>query len=79
MFSEEVESVLKEVCLEIAKRYEIIFIEIGVEKDHVHFLQEHLGKFLCQGVRGLRKSGKPLVRDIASKVIVLRRPAPCRA
>jgi putative transposase len=29
---------LKEVCLEIAKRYEIEFIEIGTDKDHVHFL-----------------------------------------
>jgi len=29
---------LKEVCLEISKRYEIEFIEIGTDKDHVHFL-----------------------------------------
>jgi len=38
VFSEEVDLVLKEICLEIAKRYEIVFLEIGVEKDHVHFL-----------------------------------------
>ena len=38
VFTEEVDSVLKDVCLEIARRYEIVFIEIGVEKDHVHFL-----------------------------------------
>ena len=29
---------LRTVCLEIAKRYEIIFVEIGTDKDHVHFL-----------------------------------------
>jgi REP element-mobilizing transposase RayT len=29
---------LKEICLEISKRYEISFIEIGTDKDHVHFL-----------------------------------------
>ena len=29
---------LKEICLEIAKRYEIHFLEIGTDKDHVHFL-----------------------------------------
>jgi REP element-mobilizing transposase RayT len=29
---------LKEVCIEIGKRHEIHFLEIGVEKDHVHFL-----------------------------------------
>ncbi len=38
VFTEEVDSILKEVCLEIAKRYEIVFIEIRVEKEHVHFL-----------------------------------------
>lgn len=38
VFGEEVDEELRKVCLEIAKRYEIIFIEIGVEKEHVHFL-----------------------------------------
>jgi len=38
VFSEAVDKSLKEVCLEISKRYEIEFIEIGTDKDHVHFL-----------------------------------------
>jgi putative transposase len=38
VFDEGVDGVLREVCLEIEKRYEIKFIEIGVDKDHVHFL-----------------------------------------
>ncbi len=38
IFSEEVESTLKEVCIGISERYEIRFIEIGTDKDHVHFL-----------------------------------------
>ena len=38
VFSEAVDKSLKEVCLEISKRYEIDFIEIGTDKDHVHFL-----------------------------------------
>lgn len=29
---------LRDVCLEIAKRHEIVFLEIGVDRDHVHFL-----------------------------------------
>ena len=29
---------LKDICIEISKRYEINFIEIGTDKDHVHFL-----------------------------------------
>ena len=38
VFSEAVDKSLKEVCLEISKRYEIEFIEIGTDNDHVHFL-----------------------------------------
>ena len=34
----EVDEVLKDVCLEIAKRYEITFLEIGTDREHVHFL-----------------------------------------
>jgi len=37
IFSEEADRHLKEVCLEIEKRYEIYFLEIGTDKDHVHF------------------------------------------
>lgn len=36
--SEEVEEVIKETCIEISERYELIFLEIGADKDHVHFL-----------------------------------------
>jgi putative transposase len=38
VFTPEVEKTLKEVCLEISKRYEIHFVEIGSDVDHVHFL-----------------------------------------
>lgn len=34
----EVSATLKEVCIEISKRYEIYFLEIGCDEDHVHFL-----------------------------------------
>ena len=34
----DIEKWLKEVCIEIEKRYEINFLEIGVDRDHVHFL-----------------------------------------
>lgn len=33
----EVDAILREVCLEIARRSEIAFIEIGTDYDHVHF------------------------------------------
>jgi REP element-mobilizing transposase RayT len=38
VFSAKVEAALREVCLEIEKRYEMKFLEIGADKDHVHFL-----------------------------------------
>lgn len=38
VFSEEVDHVLKAICLEIAQRYELTFLEIGTDRDHVHFL-----------------------------------------
>lgn len=38
VFPSEVDGVLKDVCLEIAKRSEIVFLEIGTDHDHVHFL-----------------------------------------
>lgn len=38
IFTQEVDEQLKEICLEISRRYEIEFIEIGTDLDHVHFL-----------------------------------------
>jgi putative transposase len=32
VFDQEVDQLLKEVCLEIEKRYEVKFLEIGVDK-----------------------------------------------
>ena len=38
VFDEQVDIIVKDVCLEIARCYEIVFLEIGTDKDHVHFL-----------------------------------------
>ncbi len=38
VINEEVDPLLKDICIEIAKRYEIRFLEIGTEGDHAHFL-----------------------------------------
>lgn len=45
IFDGEVDAVLKDVCLEIAKRYEIAFLEIGTDKDHVHFLVQSVPSY----------------------------------
>ena len=42
VFSEAIDESLKDICLEISKRYEIHFLEIGVDKDHVHFLLQSI-------------------------------------
>lgn len=33
-----VDEVLRLACLEIEKRWEIVFLEIGLDRDHAHFL-----------------------------------------
>ena len=38
VFTKKVELSLKNICFEIEKRYEIHFVEIGADEDHVHFL-----------------------------------------
>ena len=38
IFSEGVSTTLKQTCLELGARYEINFLEIGTDADHVHFL-----------------------------------------
>jgi len=38
VIGEEVDRKLREVCLGIEARYEITFLEIGTEQDHIHFL-----------------------------------------
>jgi putative transposase len=38
VMGEKVDLILKETCMEIEKRYEIRFLEIGLDRDHAHFL-----------------------------------------
>ena len=38
VFDAAVDEALREICLGIALRFEIIFLEIGTDADHVHFL-----------------------------------------
>lgn len=38
VITDEVDAVLKGVCFDISNRYEVAFLEIGTDRDHVHFL-----------------------------------------
>ena len=56
VLDEQVDAVLREVCLEIEKRYEIKFLEIGVDKDHVHFLVQSVPTYSVTKIVTMLKS-----------------------
>lgn len=45
VIDKKVDEIIKETCLEISKRYEIKFIEIGTDRDHVHFLIQSIPRY----------------------------------
>ena len=56
VFSTEVEIKLKEICGEIQKRYEIEFLEIGSDDDHVHFLVQSVPMYSPKQIVQIIKS-----------------------
>lgn len=42
VFDRAVEEKLREICLEIQKRFSIYFVEVGTDRDHVHFLLQSI-------------------------------------
>src|ERR671928_786902 len=56
IFSPDVDQKLKEVCVEISKRYEITFLEIGTDKDHVHFLVQSIPMYSPKKIVQIIKS-----------------------
>ena len=45
VFSSSVEKTLKTTCKGISERYEIVFVEIGSDEDHVHFLVQSVPNY----------------------------------
>ena len=56
VFDGQVDGVLKEVCLDIEKRYQLKFLEIGTDKDHVHFLVQSVPTYSVTKVVTMIKS-----------------------
>jgi REP element-mobilizing transposase RayT len=56
VFDEGVDDVLKEVCLGLEQRYEVKFLEIGTDKDHVHFLVQSVPSYSVTKVVRIIKS-----------------------
>jgi len=67
VITEEIGEGLKEICLQISERFEIHFVEIGYESDHVHFL--------VQGVPTMNVSTiAKTIKSITAKQIFQRYP-----
>jgi putative transposase len=56
VLSEKVEEVITSVCLEIEKRYDIKFLEVGSDKDHIHFLVQSVPKIRVSDLVRMIKS-----------------------
>ena len=56
VFDTQADQVLRDVCLEIEKRYQMKFLEIGVDKDHVHFLVQSVPTYSVTKIVMLLKS-----------------------
>ena len=56
ILTKPVDETLKQICLEIAKRYEIHFLEIGTDGDRVHFLIQSVPAMLPQRIAQIIKS-----------------------
>ena len=56
VFDEQVEIELRNVCIELESRYQIKFLEIGIDKDHVHFLVQTVPTYSVSRVVTIIKS-----------------------
>lgn len=56
VFDENVDTVLKEACLGIEDRYQLKFLEIGTDKNHVHFLVQSVPTYSVTKIVTLIKS-----------------------
>ena len=66
MMSKQVDAVLKETCLEIQKRWEIVFLEIGLDRDHAHFLIQSVPTYSPTRIVTTVKS--VIAREVFAKV-----------
>ena len=67
VFTQPVERTLKEVCMEFAPAYDLHFVEIGTDEDHVHFLIQSVPMMLPAKIAQVTKS-------ITAKQIFLKHP-----
>jgi REP element-mobilizing transposase RayT len=56
VLSTVVDQKIKEICIEISKRYEINFLEIGTDDDHIHFLIQSVPMYSVKKIVQITKS-----------------------
>lgn len=56
VIDDEVDEVLREVCLGIGERYKLKFLEIGTDSDHVHFLVQSVPTYSVTRIVTIIKS-----------------------
>ena len=66
VISDEVDHVLRDVCEEISRRFEMRFLEIGTDGDHVHFLIQSVPSYSPTQI--VRKLKSITAREIFSRV-----------
>ena len=67
VFSEEVDKELKQICLEISERYDIYFLEIETDRDHVHFLVQSVPMYAPTKI-------VRVIKSVTAREIFQRRP-----
>lgn len=68
IFDKTVDQEIKTICLELEKRFEIMFLEIGTDRDHVHFLIQSVRMYSPKRI-------VQAVKSITAREIFLRMPA----
>ena len=63
--SKHVDEVLRLTCLEIEKRWEIVFLEVGLDRDHAHFLIQSVPMYSVTKIVTTVKS--MIAREVFSK------------
>ena len=56
VIDDTVDKLIRDICLEIGKRHEIHFVEIGADKDHVHFLIQSVPQLTVTRIVTILKS-----------------------
>ena len=71
VIDEKGDQTLKEVCLEIANRYQIEFLEIGTDQDHVHFLVQSVPSYSPTKIITIIKS--LTAREVFARVPIVKK------